>query len=1309
MQHLYLNQILFCFFIVSTIAGFNRDKLYLEVYDSTSLEGAFSILDACFMSSSVSQCNDNNITNICDSSVLQICCISTCYDSIEMIFVSGRTYILTENYTVSNLQNIRFTVNQSGIPSTINCATDNDSTSANPGFAFVNITNLTVEYLNIVGCGMKHVSTSVSKGGEFVTFLSALYVQNSTNLSVRNISVLNNNGTGLVIVDTIGTISIEGSVFRDNRVSKSNAVLSGGGGVIIEFTECTPGILGCNSSNYQLANNSIVTVDNCVFEYNSALYNVSKNVGANLDDRTFFGFGYGGGLFLQFNGHATEVFIQVIITSSNFSHNVANNGGGLAILGNYNTTHINVSISGCTFLNNSATFFGGGGILVGFVIFNSEEGILHNTIVMNNCIFESNKADTVGGGLSWHGGTELLGTLQTNYFAVKSSLFVNNQAQYGFAIQINKEYFDIIDNGTFLNLVIDSCNFTSNSANTLFMSAPSGAGAVSASQVNLQFSGCSYFTANNSTALVGDGAELVFHNNSFTVFQNNSGFLGGAILLMSSSKIVAHFNSTLMFVRNTAVVKGGAIYVQFATLFDYLIVFSCFIRYPMAIPNDEQGAHFIFIDNTAADNQSNSLFATTLSPCKNIYPDDFLDKSPFCFSSNLNQSDNSLLYERKHCLNDTQDQLSTAAIKFCNVPTGILYLIPGKVHDLKACIADELGNQVTDAQFVATCVDTCTRAGPNCASTQSFSSKPHVLPVYHTTNGSIQLAGLPGSECQLQLQTIADFQISGIWSVELLNCPPGFVLSNDVCICLTDQTRHNPVILGCEQTRFQAYFNSLYWIGYRSNNTNDLLFGPCPYRYCYKGSNIFDANLLPSVANATELDRFVCGNSSRTGRLCGRCIDGYSVALNSPTFTCEKCDDEYKLGFLYLTLSYIIPVSVLLYVIMTYDIEITTGLFGPFVFFSQLISSEYHYILIYTINSNHPVALEIFNIIFGIYSISNLDFFNYDILKYCMFRGAGTIDIVAFELLLSLYPILLIAAYALFQRYSYIFQRLWCFKKFTFTNKSITHGICAFLVLCFASVNLKAFTILIPAKINFLQTDDSYDKLVYLQGDLEYFNGRHILYTVGSILFIIMVIAIPTLILLVHPLLMQFIIYFKWGETKPVLLLNKCLMIHKLKPVIDSFQGKYEDHLQFFAGLQIFFYRTVFFILVVATTPDVNDSLLFLTGYFIVIILVQSLAMPFKNRWDNALYTIIYSLMLAILMIEQYMINSQTDVHALVVGFHIVLCLLPLCWIVLYLVWKLSKSVRKYLGKLKIQQEKSPQVGYVVNQKNFAFNIFVVA
>ena len=190
----------------------------------------------------------------------------------------------------------------------------------------------------------------------------------------------------------------------------------------------------------------------------------------------------------------------------------------------------------------------------------------------------------------------------------------------------------------------------------------------------------------------------------------------------------------------------------------------------------------------------------------------------------------------------------------------------------------------------------------------------------------------------------------------------------------------------------------------------------------------------------------------------------------------------------------------------------------------------------------------------------------------------------------------------------------------------------------------------------------------------------HTLYALGAILFIIIVIGIPTLILLLHPLMMKIVVYFRWGESKPVLFINKCLMIDRLKPVIDAFQGNYEDKLQFFAGLQIFFYRTLFFLLVVVTTPEIDQSLLLIAGYLVAIILIHNLAMPFKRYRDNAVYSVIYVLFLAIVIIELYTITSGVFLDT-IIWLQIILCLLPLCCFASYCAWRLIKVVRNVFSK----------------------------
>ena len=1292
--------------IVPILTDSDRDKksITCTVDDSESLKCVLSLMMSCLMSTNYSTGCNTSDRDHCRNSSCHLQSLPACYSSIDVLFIGG-IYTLEENYTFENLQNVRFSGNISSMPSTIKCTTENDS---NSGIAFIQVKNLTIEHLNIIGCGMKHVSTSTSNVGEFITHLSALYIQNSTNILLSSVNISNSNATGLSIVDSNGTISIINSFFTANRITfpaELSTVISGGGGIYIEYTECAPGVRNCDSSDYVFANNSVINVENCVFDQNRALYNFSDSLTEHLDSRTYIGFGAGGGLSLQFNGQIMDGSIHVTVVSSNFSNNEANNGGGLSLAGRYDISNIYLKISKCMFLNNSATSFGGGGVVIGFVIFSTQERMTQNTIIIEDCSFECNRSPVVGGGLSWHGGTELLGTRQTNQFEVSRCSFTYNQALYGSAIQINKEYFELIPNGTFLNLIIDSCKFTYNSANVQLTSPPSGVGVVSASNVNIQFSGYTEFSSNYLTALVGDEAELGFHDHSVTVFHDNHGFLGGAILLTSSSWMKVHFNSTLIFQKNVAVIDGGAIYVHFATLFNYLISSACFIRYyEQDVAIDEWNARFIFTDNKAADNQNNSIFATTLRPCRNTYTRGFLNKQPFCFHSSATKESSEpvnafsdTIYDRQHCLNDTQDQISTASLEFCNVSNETVYVVPGKVHDLNVSIIDELGNQITDIQFIATCVSTCSTDGcpdSNQGTSESFSNMPYVLPAYRTNNGVIQIGGTPGSTCQLQLQTIEEFQITVAWSIELLNCPPGFFHNSkdDMCACLTDRTHDIPVIPGCEETVYQANFNRYYWIGYKSDDATDLLVGPCPYQYCYEDYDVTGNGLLPESANKSILDRFVCGGSYRTGTLCGKCIDGYSATLNSPTFACSKCGNEYKLGVLFLFLSYILPVTILFVIIIMFDIRMTTGPIGSFIFFAQIISSEYHYTLIHSINANNPTTLKIFNVILGIYSILNLDFFNYDIFKFCIFQRAGTIDIVAFELLLSLYPVLLITIYALIRKYYYVCKWSWYFKCFSISNKSITHGICAFLVICFAKINLHAFIILAPATVNFIDdmADRPYRTLVYLQGDLEYFTEMpHTLYALGAILFIIIVIAIPTLILLFHPIMMRIVVYFQWGESRAVLFINKCLMIDRLKPVLDSFQGNYKDNLQFFAGLQIFFYRTLFFLIVVVNAGDFDDHIFFLvTVYFIAITLIHNLVMPFKQYVDNAVYIMIYTLLLTISVTEQYIFTSEVSKKLLEVmnWMQIILCLLPLCCFVSYHAWRLIRAVRKILGNFKLDE-----------------------
>jgi len=64
-------------------------------------------------------------------------------------------------------------------------------------------------------------------GNNSVTYNSALYILNCTNVAIRNITVQRSNGTGLSMYDTNGTVLIADSHFQENyiRASKSTPLV----------------------------------------------------------------------------------------------------------------------------------------------------------------------------------------------------------------------------------------------------------------------------------------------------------------------------------------------------------------------------------------------------------------------------------------------------------------------------------------------------------------------------------------------------------------------------------------------------------------------------------------------------------------------------------------------------------------------------------------------------------------------------------------------------------------------------------------------------------------------------------------------------------------------------------------------------------------------------------------------------------------------------------------------------------------------------------------------------------------------------
>ena len=114
-------------------------------------------------------------------------------------------------------------------------------------------------------------------------------------------------------------------------------------------------------------------------------------------------------------------------------------------------------------------------------------------------------------------------------------------------------------------------------------------------------------------------------------------------------------------------------------------------------------------------------------------------------------------------------------------------------------------------------------------------------------------------------------------------CPPGFNISESArsCVCeprLAHYTNQCNITNGLGQITCDS--NQHFWIGYDHSSHELILHPHCPFDYCVNDAKVFPLN------NADVQCAY-----NRSGFLCGRCKEGYSLVLG--THQCRKCTNTH--------------------------------------------------------------------------------------------------------------------------------------------------------------------------------------------------------------------------------------------------------------------------------------------------------------------------------------------------------------------------------------------------------------------------------
>ncbi len=1099
----------------------------------------------------------------------------------------------------------------------INCTGDN------AGIMFTMVTDLLLEKLAIQNCGFKSFLRK-RKGNQQI---ASVKIMNGLEVTIKNVTIENGTGTGLSLVNVGGNVTVENCVFRHNAY------------------------------------------------YVDQMYRV-----VNIKDNDFAQ--RGGGMQILINSFKNRSGTYQILKCK-FISNFASSGGGLFVVIQYGDNVIHINIANSHFINNTCKN-GGGGVQVGYTTpKGSKYKKANNSIIFGVCVFKGNNA-------GYGGGTAIFSSLGSLTFTFSKiqlsncSWSKNSADRNGMAVDIAIAPWETITGfGLCPKPEFKHCNFTQHSRHNNIFSSPRSIFTVTRFEV--WFKEQIIFEDNNGTAIDATAAVLSIAREAKVHFVNNQGINGGAMRLKGPSVILVRDSSTLLFQKNTAIKSGGAIFVDSSTFF------TCFIK---KIPRTKKQPKFFFSNNTAGykkcRNRGNSIYASSILPClercsqdscrnvtvsealKNIGTFQFdetsrgqqITSAPHHFSttdtSNKqdNQCDifiaNSTIYSKP---NHRVQQIDYHN----NIIHKTLHVIPGRQVDIPLKLVDELCEEI----FFHVSVEV-------------LESNNGSIFISHSiiTNNYITLYGNPQDYGILQFSAagVRDFTLS----VQLSNCPPGYIHNTDTmsCVCSLTTKLHYPGIERCNRIDFRAYVKHGYWLGYVKNQTrqDSLASATCPKGFCANNASEYP---LPSVA-VGDLSSYIC-NKGRRGIICGSCKTNYSTYYRSASFSC-KSNSLCYLGWLFYIISEMFPVTVLFFIVIYFNISFTSGALNGVILFMQVIDTL-------KIDGENSIqfgdTVRQFSRVYKIvYRAFLLKFFAIEELSFCLWEGATALDMLAFRYVTIVYSLfLVIVTVIILRKCTFRIRSKQPNKEPSLNLKhSILNGLSAFLVMSYsecAQVTLMILTTgtLTVGPIENIYTSYKYDSVAFYNGNYKYMGPQHLKYALPAFVFLLTLVALPPILLIVYPLCYKLFALLRIDESKFVKIICKVIPLEKIKPMFDAMQSEFKDQYRFFAGLYFIFRLSASVTFTYATALKYNY---FATNVQLIFILVlHSICFPYKKKWHNVLDAFLFANLALINAIASFnYTSSNQSVLTNLAGLQCGLILLPLVYLIAYTIYNIALKIK---------------------------------
>ena len=848
-------------------------------------------------------------------------------------------------------------------------------------------------YLSTLSLALSTLSHNYAYQFQKTTYGGGMYIGKYSSVSIKETVLTGNyaNGYGGAIFSAPSSIlNVWDSRFEDNYVH--NQIDSG--------SEYGGGALSLSGDSYVFVNSvfvrnraiqggaifnyygNLIRIKSCIFEGNIAWRN-------------------GGAL------SSCELCV-VVLEETSFVGNTANVGGaifaqGSKLIGKRHVTFKNNSCEslGVAYLHHCDATFSGEWIFINNTgsLFCFATGVTFNskTLFVNNrqpALYSSNEG----------GAVTLIQSTATFNGTVRMS---NNQAKNGGALLISnsKVYATIY---THLEL----------SDNT----ATHSGGAIHCFQCQLLFGALILITGNHASQN-GGGLHITSSTiniiaNHMALSQNNAKY-GGGIYMQKNSMIVIKKNTPQILPRyflefsGNAADYGGAVYVRDDTNSGVCASNStassegnCFLQTLRLYSSLSSDIHPVlkstsFTNNTARYRGS-SVYGGLLDRCSMSIFSELLDSPSAPLAAHSALSALSLtadIDEQRPVASDPVRvcfcENSTSAIINCHATHPAIYVKRGYSFKLSLVAVDQALNPLPanilasvssvaglrEGQLNQTIPGECTEMKYNIFSQNDFEE----MTIY--------------AEGPCMSQGLSQHKIEIIF--EPCTCAVGFQPSNSsgVCKCVCDQ-RLYPFITNCTSNQTINKEKDL-WVSY-SNETNTngfLIFEFCPYDYCkstLQGPVSIDLNTPNGADQQCALNR--------SGRLCGSCLEGYSLTLGSSK--CLKCTNSY----LALLVPFALAGVFLVIFLLVCNLTVATGSINGLILYANIVIANRSMFL----PDKVPVVLSVF-----------VAWMNLDLgIETCFYNGMSMYAKSLLQLVFPAYVLALVVALVVVSEHSKKFAAL---------------------------------------------------------------------------------------------------------------------------------------------------------------------------------------------------------------------------------------------------------------------------------------------